>query len=381
MDVAQEIQSLKGLMVSVERSLRKSRQQSPAQAARHALIKGIVVTFVKVARGNRGGTVFDVARSLYPGNAVLAKSFGDNGQYRAAVDPAMTSVPAWGGELIGETVVSNLLLLTPISVAAKLAARGLQLPENGRIILPTSKPSDIPPAVFGVEGAAIPARKSILSSLSLTPKRAGLLAVFTNELSRRSTPAIEAIIGQMLAVDLARGIDAVLLDASPATAWRPAGLLNGATEVSASDNTDPAAAMVEDISNLVAAIAVPGGPVDPVVIVNSKQAASASLYYPGGASVISSDLLAVGTVIALDASSFILAGSPESFSVEGSSHALNRRVLDEHRSMLESFAQRTVSYARQDDTMTLAAMSRRLDAMAMQVAKLQLDIDELKQGR
>ena len=42
-----------------------------------------------------------------------------------------------------------------------------------------------------------------------------------------STPTIESVITSTMAFDAAASIDTVLLDANPATAIRPAGILNG----------------------------------------------------------------------------------------------------------------------------------------------------------
>jgi hypothetical protein len=165
------------------------------------------------------------------------------------------------------------------------------------------------PPIFVGEGQPIPCRELDFDSAPLLAHKAAVISTLSGEVARYSTPAAEGVIGQALSDDLGIGIDTALLDANPASAIRPAGLLNGLAALTASTATSPADAAASDIAALARAI-VPGA-VSLALIAASAQAASLALLYGNSAlDIISTDALPPGTVLAIDASDFAAVVEP-----------------------------------------------------------------------
>src|SRR5205085_1285972 len=86
---------------------------------------------------------------------------------------------------------------------------------------------------FVGQGAPIPVRQAAFAATTLTPKKMGVISTFTREIAEHSTPSIEALLRQAIQEDTAVAIDSVLLDATAASAIRPAGLKNGVSGLTA----------------------------------------------------------------------------------------------------------------------------------------------------
>jgi len=243
---------------------------------------------------------------------------------KAAVNPAMTTVTGWAAELVQESVADFLDILYPVSLYPRLAAAGVRLSfdTNGSIKIPSRLTTPNLAGSFIAEGDPIPVRRLGLTSITLTPKKMAVISTFTREMAAHSTPQIESLIRGAMVEDTAQVIDTYLLDANPATAVRPAGLLNGATDVPPGDETDPLA-MVADLKNLVKAI-IPntGGVVRNIVILlNPAQALSIVTQQTTTGDFVFAGLTDLGgrinvtfmesgnvpdkTVIALDATDFV----------------------------------------------------------------------------
>lgn len=243
---------------------------------------------------------------------------------KAAVNPAMTTVAGWAAELVQESVADFLDLLRPVSIYPRLAALGVRLAfdTNGAIKIPSRLATPTLAGSFIAEGDPIPVRRLGLTSITLTPKKMAVISTFTREMAMHSTPQIESLIRDAMVEDTAQVIDTYLLDANPATAVRPAGLLNGATDVPPTDETDPLA-MMADIKNLIEAIiANTGGNARNIVIllnpaqalaVVTQQTTTGDFVFAGlgdlagriDVSFIVSGNVVNKTVIALDASDFV----------------------------------------------------------------------------
>ena len=72
-----------------------------------------------------------------------------------------------------------------------------------------------------------PSVKALFTSQTLTPKKMAVITTWTREIDEHSIPAIEGLLRDAIASDTAISLDAILLDTNPATAIRPAGILNG----------------------------------------------------------------------------------------------------------------------------------------------------------
>jgi HK97 family phage prohead protease len=243
---------------------------------------------------------------------------------KAAVNPAMTTVAGWAAELVQESVADFLDLLMPASIYPRLANRGVRLSfdSNGSIKIPSRQTTPNLAGSFIAEGDPIPVRRLGLTSITLTPKKMAVISTFTREMAQHSTPQIEALIRDAMVEDTALVIDTYLLDANPATATRPAGLLNGATDVPPTDETDTLA-MIADLKNLVKAVLANTGGIarDIVILLNPAQALAIVLAQTTTGAFLFESLNALGekvnvtfiesatvpadTVIALDATDFV----------------------------------------------------------------------------
>jgi HK97 family phage prohead protease len=247
---------------------------------------------------------------------------------KAATAPAMTTVAGWAAELVQQTVMDLMPTLLPASVYPSLSSMGLQLTfgRNGRIIIPTRKVTPSIAGSFVGEGQPIPVRIAGFSSQTLTPKKMAVITSWTREMDEHSIPAIEGLLREAIQQDTAISIDAVLLDANPATAIRPAGLRSGVTGETPTPITGGAfAAIVGDLKNLTSRIltATNGNIRNMVYIMNPAQALSISFVQPpnpsglfpfaaeinagrlNGKPLIQSGTVPVGTVICMDAADFV----------------------------------------------------------------------------
>jgi HK97 family phage major capsid protein len=250
-----------------------------------------------------------IAESIYGKPDRLAEAIRNPGAFvaKAAVSPAQTTVSNWAAELVGpERNYGLIASIAPASIYAALLSRGISTSLAGVAgIRFTSrpKPTDVPSIWVG-EGAPIPCRSLDFDNGLLAPKKAAVLSLLTDELNRHSIPAAEAVIRQALSDDVSVQIDTALLDANPATALRPAGLLNSALSITASTSTDPATAAAADIAALISAI-TPAA-LRPVLIAGSAQAINLAMLLPGSAAIdiLITDALPAGTVVAVDAADF-----------------------------------------------------------------------------
>jgi hypothetical protein len=184
---------------------------------------------------------------------------GDEGTgiiLRAAVAPAQTTVAGWAAELVNIAVADFLNQLPIIAMYPRIAAKGPRFTfgQYGVIKIPARSATPTINGSFIGEGQPIPVRKLGLSSISLTPKKMGVISEFTREMALHSIPSIEGVVRQAINDDTAVAIDTVLIDANPATTVRPAGLLNGISGLTPSAAAARIDKIIADISALMAPI-------------------------------------------------------------------------------------------------------------------------------
>jgi hypothetical protein len=220
---------------------------------------------------------------------------------RAASAPASTGVPSWAG-VLSHTEPANLIsLLAPGSAGAALLARCLQLqwPQGvNSLTIPAidSGPAKTP---WQTEGAPIGVVMYTTSlSAPMTPAKIATIVVLSQEILSYSVPSAEALVRLALAESLGLAVDTALLSSTAATATTPAGIFNGITPLTASTQTIPSEAAVEDVAALSAAVSAVSGASPIVLVASAKQAASLALRYPA-LDVLSAPTLANGTVAAV----------------------------------------------------------------------------------
>lgn len=196
----------------------------------------------------------DVARMKIYGEDEATKMVFD-WAVRAPSAPAMTTVAGWAAELVQQIYSDLMALLFAKSVFPRLSAKGLSLNFGaaGKIILPTRSRTPTLAGSFVGEGLAIPVRQGAFTSQNFTPKKLAVITVWTREMDQHSIPAIEGVLRDAIQQDTAIAIDTILLDANPATAIRPAGILNGVAATTATAGAG-IAALIGDIRALVGAL-------------------------------------------------------------------------------------------------------------------------------
>lgn len=283
----------------------------------------------------RAGTVRALARSLNQSvDDVRQKIYGNDEAtkvicdltLKAATAPAMTTVTGWAAELVQQINADLMPTLMPSSVYPRLSGMGLKLTfgRNGRINVPTRSATPTVAGSFVGEGAPIPVRQAAFTSQLMTPKKMAVITTWTREMDEHSVPAIEGLLRNAINEDTAISIDTVLLDATAASAIRPAGLRNGVTGLT------PTAgggfnALVGDLKGLTGAVltATNGNVRNLVFLMNPQQALSIGFTQPAvpgglfpfaaeinnnrlmGYPVIQSGTVPLGTVICMDAADFV----------------------------------------------------------------------------
>jgi HK97 family phage prohead protease len=228
---------------------------------------------------------------------------------KAATAPAMTTVAGWAAELVQTGYGQFLDELVPASIYGKLSmlasAQRFSFGSFGKIVIPRrntptlGQTGDLSGAFVG-EGKPIPVRRGILGSVTLTPKKMGVISEFTQEMAKQSIPQIEQIIRNGMVNDTGMSIDAALLDANAETPIRPGGLGTGVVAIPGAAGADEAALRLD----LAAVIA-------PFIAANAA-AGLAFLVNPGTklALTLMTNALGMPSMFSVQAAAGTLAGYP-----------------------------------------------------------------------
>jgi hypothetical protein len=203
----------------------------------------------------------------------------------------------WAAEL-GTVSQAFLVTLGPTSAGAALLGQCLQLNfgTSAHITMPT-----ITPGVAQFVAENTPIRVAQLptgAGVRLEVYKLASIVELSREMADSSNA--EAIFRQALIDSTGPGLDAILFSNTAAVAGlHPAGILVGATSVTASTATPTSDAMYADLCALVQAIAPYAGNGNVAIIGAPAQAARLALERPRGFTILMSNALAAGTVIAL----------------------------------------------------------------------------------
>ncbi|MDX0230256.1 hypothetical protein GOC14_06805 [Sinorhizobium meliloti] len=276
------------------------RTPSVTPEARDIIARGIAARFIAWSRKR---PVEEIVADRYGGNHLVL---------RAAVNPAMTNVPDWAGNLVGDAI-GPFMALAPSSAYAQLAARGTRVSfgTSGNIVVPQDTLSTPIEGMFVGEGAPIPVVNSNLSAAMLQPRKAAAIVSWTREMAKATPLTIAAIFATLLEHYVGFRADQILLGSGAASETQPAGIANGVTPITPAATGAPLDRMVADLRNLVEALVEDAGPIEPVFVMSQANKIAVDLLSPGhGLDIIASPTLAFGSqhrVIALDAASFVSA--------------------------------------------------------------------------
>jgi hypothetical protein len=295
--------------------LHRQRESGGRNQTRQTIVRAQVCRLV--AAVERGSPEAILSR-LYRDNERVGQFLRAPGQFlsRAATPIAATSIPEWAGALVGTMTISAIASIAPQSTYSALARRGLTVdfPQGiGIVRLPRRTGIGDLAGGFVAENDPIPVAKTMLSALSMRPHKMGIISTFTKEVSRYSVPQIEAVLGAGMADDTALAVDAALLDSQPASASRPAGLLNGVTPLTATIGGGQEA-LIGDIAKVSEAIPSAN---QITYLMSASMRDRALLLSPGASAldVIVAPALAEGTLVALDASDLAIAEAEPDFSI------------------------------------------------------------------
>ena len=285
------------------------------------LIKQAVVEFLAHAERK---TVDQVASERYKDNQGL------QAVVKSAVAGADTSTAGWAAELVRNDTVGFIESLRSVSVYAALAAQGTAIPfgNANRITIPRRGTTNGLAGVFVGEQGSIPVGKTNFGASTLDRYKMAIISVFSKELSRVSTPQIEAVIRAGMEADTAEALDTAFLDATAAVAGvRPAGIRNNASTAAGTAGSG-AAAVIADIKSMVSVMTAAKTGSKPVLIMPSTSKLSIGLMNTTlgeflfrdelarnmllGIPVISSTNVPANVALLIDAAHFATAfGTPE----------------------------------------------------------------------
>jgi hypothetical protein len=257
-------------------------------------------------------TVEGTAKKLYGKDHGLSELFT-----RAASTPASLTIPGWAG-LTGHDVVYSHLIqkITALSAAASLMTLGLKVDLTGvqSITIPGRTYNPASAGDWIAEGAAIPVRHpTIAPGPKLQPRKLGVLSTFSREMAEADS--LEEFTTAAIKEGAAALLDLQMFSTNAGDASHPPGILIGANTVTASTATGAGGWIISaDIGALVQALATNGAGLEPIIIAAPAQAAALRMwrqadFFP----ILSSVALPAGTVVAVEASSFVsgLDGLPE----------------------------------------------------------------------
>jgi len=174
---------------------------------------------------------------------------------RAAVAPALTSTPAWAGELVQQLITDFIEMLRPASIYSRVPATTVNFDGYGSIKIPRQT-TGVPGGWVG-EGAPIPVKAGAFDNVQLVPKKMGVITVASKEMLARSTPALEGILRDSMLRDTAVVLDGTFIGNAASTATTPAGLFHtsmAAAVITGSNTGNAADDAMNDATALISAM-------------------------------------------------------------------------------------------------------------------------------
>lgn len=223
-------------------------------------------------------TIDQVLDERYPGHeatAIVTKADQTIGT---------TTVSGWASQIVSSVNQGFLEALMPFSMYPALRSRGIAVNVDGigSVILP-ARTAGGAGGGFVAEGTPIRVGRITTTSVTLLPKKMGVIVPFSRELARRSTPAIESIVRNAILEDTGAILDAAIIDTGALSALRPAGLLNGLSAAASGYGGGDAQAVIADFKALLAPFYAANAADNITVLMNPAQGLSMSMMPGPGA--------------------------------------------------------------------------------------------------
>ncbi|MEP6827935.1 MAG: phage major capsid protein [Aestuariivirga sp.] len=219
-----------------------------------------------------GGSMEDVLEQRYPGHEATAAIV------KAAQTVGTTTVAGWASELVQTAYGDFMQALTGLSIYPALRAKGIGLSfdGNGSVIIPSRTAGGAGGGFVG-EGSPIRVGRITTASITMTPRKMGIIVPFSRELAKRSTPAIESLVRQAILEDTSAVLDPLILDAVAGDTVRPAGLLNGVAATSVGYGGGDYQAVIADFQALLAPFIAANASDNITVVMNPAQGLAIAL--------------------------------------------------------------------------------------------------------
>lgn len=183
-----------------------------------------------------------IAKSLYPDDERLHKSFEFERVNKTAVPAANTGNATWAGNLAldgGAYFADFVTFLRERSLLGQISSRLRNVPMDTNILVQGSGGS----ADWVKEGANKPLTQWTYTNTKVSPFKVAAIAAATEEMLRRASVSAETLIRDELARSVNAAIDSTFASASAAVSGEsPAGIFNGTTPLTLSGGST-----VEDI--------------------------------------------------------------------------------------------------------------------------------------
>ena len=166
--------------------------------------------------------------------SVLERYAGDDDTVKAVASivnkaatpaaPAMTSVEGWAAELCRESVAGFMELLQPEAILPNMGLTPIDFGNSASIKIPYREQTPNMAGGFRGEGEPIRVAQAGLGSKILTPKTVAVISTATEEIVRRSTPAIMGEFRRWIVEDTSVALDNAFLSDFAGDTVQPAGL-------------------------------------------------------------------------------------------------------------------------------------------------------------
>src|SRR5690606_2959055 len=199
-------------------------------------------------------------------------------QGRRAKRPGLWSAPvpmytANGGPILPDEV--STLVVQPVT-SASVATQTATVVMTGSHTFRIPRVTEAPTAAWVAEGAEITPDDMTLDEVEVTPAKVAGLTIISRELADDSDPSAHTVIGEGLARDIARKVDAAFFGALAAPAPSGLGALAGTTPVAAGTafaDLDPFAEAMSEAEQLGATLtAFVANPADALTLAQLKDA-------------------------------------------------------------------------------------------------------------
>jgi HK97 family phage major capsid protein/HK97 family phage prohead protease len=208
------------------------------------LVRSIAVRGIShYGAGNK--SIERVLEERYPGHEATAMVV------KADQTVGTSTTSGWAVELVQTSYQALMENLQGKSIYPALRDQGdkYSFDGTGTVSIP-SRTAGTAGGGWVAEGSPIRVGKTTTTAATFTSKKLGVIIPFTRELAKKATVSIEQFVKKAILEDTSVILDSTLLDATAASAARPAGLLYGVSAVASGYGGGDQQAVIADLAAL-----------------------------------------------------------------------------------------------------------------------------------